>query len=80
MMRHILLTATLLLSLCWITGCGEGVSTQKSGGLVDNAAQRRRRIAAINDVHMRQLQDDWDLFWLYDENLNLSQWETHVGP
>ena len=51
----------------------------KNSGMVASPAERNRRLSAIYDIDERQLVDDWDEFWLFDQNLKLSEWHVFVG-
>lgn len=51
----------------------------RNSGLVESSDERNQRLAAVSDIHERQLVDDWDEFWLYDENLHLSDWHVFLG-
>jgi hypothetical protein len=56
-------------SLLSVSGCG----------LVDSAQERQNRYAQITNLQFRMLVDDWDYFWLYDRNSQLTQWHPRVG-
>lgn len=66
----------LLLLLMFATvfaGCSN------NSGMVDSAAERNRRLSAIVDTDERQFVDDWDEFWLFDQNIKLSEWHVFIG-
>ena len=47
-------------------------------GLVDSKEQRWVRNSLINDINIRQMQDDWDYIWLYERNSQLTEWVTEI--
>jgi hypothetical protein len=70
----------ILFTVTFLVGCDEDkLSVSRGDGMVENRHARRRRLAACNDYYNRQLQDDWDLFWLYDSNSMLTEWTVYVG-
>jgi hypothetical protein len=46
---------------------------------VDTVSERNRRVNQITDMQAKMFVDDWDYFWLYDENTKLSQWNPRIG-
>ncbi len=50
-----------------------------NSGMVDSSEERNRRLSAVSDINERQVVDDWDEFWLYDQNIKLSEWQAFVG-
>ena len=56
----------------------DALSISDGHGMVQTNVERRRRVDAINDMLERELQDDWDWFWLYDRNSRLSTWELNT--
>ena len=46
---------------------------------VDTAQERNARVNQISDMQMKMLVDDWDAFWLYDQNVRLSRWSPRIG-
>lgn len=56
-----------------LAGCGN------NSGMVESSEERNRRLTAVSDINERQLVDDWDEFWLYDQNLKLTEWHVFVG-
>jgi hypothetical protein len=71
-MRKIVLLLGLLVSTV-LCGCGQ------SPGVVENKLDRNRRVAAIMDIQERQITDDWDEFWLVDQNNKLMEWHVYLG-
>ena len=69
-MKKIILLLVLFVSV-FLIGCGSG--------MVDNRAERSRRIAAVLDLNQRQIRDDSDEFWLVDQNCNLTVWNLYIG-
>ncbi len=69
-MKKIILLLVLFVSV-FLVGCGSG--------MVDNRAERSRRIAAVLDLNQRQIRDDSDEFWLVDQNCNLTVWNLYIG-
>lgn len=63
MMRWAILVA-LLVSFLASAGCGDGVALTRR----ERAQQHRR----IYEMDMKQLNDDWDSFWLMDRPSRLS--------
>lgn len=91
-MKSMFLAVVMLFS-AWLAGCNP-VSVAEVGrdatrevvqghnsnnGLVDGKAEREHRLGLINDIQARQLQDDWDYFWLYDRSSNLTRWQARAG-
>ncbi|MBN1554015.1 MAG: hypothetical protein JXA11_04665 [Phycisphaerae bacterium] len=64
-----------LLLICGaiLAGCSN------NSGMVDDSSDRNRRLSAVYDTDERQLIDDWDEFWLFDQNLKLTEWHVFVG-
>lgn len=56
-----------------LAGCGN------NSGMVASPEERNRRLSAIYDTDERQLVDDWDEFWLFDQNLKLTEWHVFIG-
>jgi hypothetical protein len=50
------------------TGCGDGV--------VATRRERQERTKRNFDMDMRQLTDDWDYFWLDEQQSRLSRWHV----
>jgi hypothetical protein len=50
-----------------------------NAGMVNSPEERNRRLSAIYDTNERQFVDDWDEFWLFDQNLKLTQWQVFIG-
>ncbi len=50
-----------------------------NSGMVDSPAERNRRLSAVTDISERQFVDDWDEFWLYDQNIKLTEWHVFIG-
>jgi hypothetical protein len=48
-------------------------------GMVADSEERNRRLSAVHDIDERQLVDDWDEFWLFDQNLKLTDWHVFIG-
>lgn len=55
----------LVLGAGWITGCA---------GVVKTPEDRSNIYAQVLDMDMRQLNDDWDAFWLADRQYRLTRW------
>jgi len=72
MTKKILLLLVLFVSTL-LAGCG------RNEGMVDNRAERNRRLAVIMDMNERQIVDDWDEFWLVDQNCKLTGWSVYIG-
>ena len=69
-MNRLLLALVLLGSL--LGGCN-------SPTLVDTPQERNIRIAMECDIKFKELVDDWDFFWLADNECRLTQWHPRVG-
>ncbi len=67
-MRKFLVVAILAASL--LSGCA---------GVVNSPAERWRNYKRINDMHLRQFNDDWDSFWLYEQPLELTPYRIDPG-
>jgi hypothetical protein len=76
-MKRLILLLMLLVG-AFAAGCEEERALSPSGGrgLADTQAERHRRIETILDMDARMLQDDVDMFWLFDRNLRLTQWHV----
>jgi hypothetical protein len=75
----------ILLMMLFVGALAAGCETERalspSGGrgLADTQQERLQRVRSIQDVHMRMLTDDWDMIWLFDRNVRLSEWHVIVG-
>ena len=49
-------------------GCGDGMAY--------TARERQHRAEKILENEMKQMVDDWDLFWLNDRRLRTTAWTT----
>jgi len=65
MMKRFAFLALILASLLATTGCGDGV--------MDSRVERQERYERILKNDMKQLNDDWDLFWLMDKPSRLTK-------
>ncbi len=69
-----------ILAATFFGGCDVNTLTHNGGrGMVDSPRERQQRIATIDDHYSRQLLDDWDLLWLYDQNSKLTDWKIYLG-
>jgi hypothetical protein len=68
MMKKILLLLALGACVLAAGGCGDGV--------VDTRRDRQERYKRIFDNDMKQINDDWDAFWLNDQPGRLSWWQV----
>ena len=64
-MKRLLILLALVLAM-FLSGCGPG--------MVDSAPQRKRRIRNIVALEFRQLNDDWDSFWMLDKPSRMTYW------
>jgi len=67
-MRVWILLVTVVAMVWTITGCGDGVARSRR-----ERAELHRRVLA-NDL--KQINDDWDEFWLLDRPGRLSWWRV----
>ena len=56
----------VILPATFLSGC--------AAGMVDTAPQRKRRIRNIVALEFRQLNDDWDSFWMLDKPSRMTYW------
>jgi len=63
-MKRLLLLSGLLVSMILATGCGEGVAISRR--------ERMERHKRILENDWKQINDDWDSFWLNDREGRLS--------
>jgi hypothetical protein len=65
----------LIALLCCITmfssGCGKPGTVV---GVADTKADRQNRIKDVRNIGWRQFVDDWDAFWLQDQDTTLSEY------
>jgi len=47
--------------------------------VTESQETRNRRHKLINDLQLRMLVEDWDYFWLYEQNSALNRWHPWVG-
>ncbi len=64
-----LLAAILIVAGSFLIGCT----------VTETAQERNVRLKQVTDLNSRMLVEDWDTFWLYDNNSRLSQWHPYVG-
>jgi hypothetical protein len=57
----------LLITMLLVVGCGPGV--------VRTRAERVNAYRHSVDMDLRQLADDWDMFWLMDREYRLTRWQ-----
>jgi hypothetical protein len=81
-----------LVSLMSGCGCGSGCGSCPTctavnppdacgcPGLVDTPHERALRYALITDINCKEAVDDWDFFWLYDRQSDMSYWNPRVQP
>jgi hypothetical protein len=67
MMRKILLLWFLGACVLVAGGCGDGMA--------DTRRDRQERHKRVFDNDMKQINDDWDAFWLNDRPGRLSWWQ-----
>ena len=65
-MRLLLMLAMLIATVVLPAGCGDGVAL--------SAAERANMRRQIAENDRKQLNDDWDRFWLNDRPSRLSRW------
>ena len=84
-MKRLCMFAVLL--ACFLLGCGTKSAREAAGmlqanlrnGLVDDTAERSRRLADITNLNTRMLVDDWDAVWMYERTSSLTIYKTHIG-
>ena len=64
MMKRFACLALILASVLATVGCGDGV--------MDSRVERQERYKRIISNDMKQINDDWDLFWLMDKPTRLT--------
>ena len=64
-MKRLLILLALLVATV-MSGCGPG--------MVHSAAERKRRHRNIATLEARQINDDWDTFWMVDRPSRLTYW------
>ena len=64
-MKRLLILLALLVAT-FMSGC--------AAGMVDTASQRRRRHRNIAALEARQINDDWDSFWMLDKPSRMTYW------
>ena len=64
-MKRLLMLLALLVG-SFLAGCGPG--------LVDTSAEREHRIRTNMSLEARQLNDDWDMFWMVDKPSRMTYW------
>ena len=70
----------VLFAVSFMVGCDdEALSLSDGDGMMESREDRQMLQAAINDLNARQIQDDCDLFWLYDSNCKLTEWQIYLG-
>ena len=68
-MRTLVILATLSSSLFLLTGCGSGMAY--------SGAERNDRFKRIVERDSKQFVDDWDSFWLQDDEPGrLTKWRV----
>lgn len=63
-MKRLVLLSALLVSLILTSGCGDGVAITRR--------ERQERHKRILESDFKQLNDDWDAFWLNDQEGRLT--------
>jgi len=64
-MKRLLILLALVVAT-FMSGCGPG--------LVDSGSERSRRIRNVMALEARQINDDWDSFWMVDKPSRMSYW------
>ena len=64
-MKRLLILLALLVAT-FVSGCGPG--------MVHSASERKRRHRNIAELEARQINDDWDAFWMVDRPSRLTYW------
>ena len=64
-MKRLLVLLALLVAT-FMSGC--------AAGMVDAGSQRKRRYHNITALEARQINDDWDSFWLMDKPSRMTYW------
>ena len=67
-MKRLAMLAILSMVMMLTSGCGPGVAY--------SASERENRYSRITDYDMRQLADDFDLFWLQEDASRMSYWRV----
>ena len=67
-MKRLVLLSALLVAMILATGCGEGVAITRR--------ERQERHKRILENDWKQINDDWDAFWLNDREGRLSWWRV----
>jgi len=69
-MKRLLILLALLVGT-FMSGC--------AAGLVDSGPERSRRIRNTWALELRQMNDDWDSFWLVDKPSRMTYWHVREG-
>ncbi|MEP0846168.1 MAG: hypothetical protein HRF50_05010 [Phycisphaerae bacterium] len=64
-MRMLLLTLGFVVAMSLLSGCA---------GVVKTPEDRANTYSQVADMDMRQLNDDWDGFWLADRQYRMTRW------
>jgi hypothetical protein len=62
----------VLAAMFTLSGCGEGMAL--------TSRERSERHSRILETDFKQLNDDWDSFWLNDDISHLTPWRTRSWP
>ena len=67
-MKRLVLLSTLLAMMTLATGCGDGVAITRR--------ERQERHKRILESDWKQINDDWDAFWLNDREGRLTWFQV----